>query len=163
MYRVPASPQRLLCGFGLTFLCRSNVSLLIPFRLLMMVVHFTALVCVSDGSDAMIRGASLPSNYMESEYRFLRRATDGFLAGSFLCLFFNVWGVVTARTLRSGLLNIMHGCFHAAAAVLLIVAWQMQERAERIWHVFYIFSVIPTGLEAIALCESYCRGTDNFF
>ncbi|RNF17421.1 uncharacterized protein Tco025E_04838 [Trypanosoma conorhini] len=163
MYRVYTSPQRLLCGYNLTFLRRSNLSLLIPFRLFMMVVYFTALVCAANGSDAMIRGGSLAPGYSEDEYRFLRRATDGCLAGSFLCLFFNSWGVVTARTLRSGLMNLTHGCCHAAAAVLLIVAWHLGAGAERIWHVFYIFGIIPTGLEAIALLESYSRGTDNFF
>ncbi|RNF12781.1 hypothetical protein TraAM80_00136 [Trypanosoma rangeli] len=163
MYRVYASPQRLLCGCNLTLLRRFNLSLLAPLRLFMMVVYFTALVCAADGSDAMIRDGSLARGYTDSDYRFLRRTTDGCLAGSFICLFFNCWGVVTARTLRSGLMNIIHSCCHATAAVLLITAWHQGAGAEHIWHIFYIFGIIPTGLEVAALVESYCRGMDNFF
>ncbi|KEG11502.1 hypothetical protein DQ04_02561090 [Trypanosoma grayi] len=163
MYRVSASPRRVLCGYHSTFLRRCNVALLVPFRLLMMVVHFTALICAADGSDAMIRNASLLPGYGEDDYIFFRRAADACLAGSFIFLFFNSWGVFTARTLRWGLMNVVHGCCHATAAVLLIVAWSVTAHVARLWHVFFIFSIIPTGLEVIALCESYSRGMDNFF
>ncbi|ORC90947.1 uncharacterized protein TM35_000073710 [Trypanosoma theileri] len=163
MYRVYASKVRVIPGFHPTFIRRLNVMFIIPFRLLMLVAHFTALICASLGSDEMILEASLGPEYTKDEYLYFRRSTDACLAASFLFLFFDCWGIVTARTLRSGLMNTINGCLHAAAAVLLIVAWNATMHVTRIWQIFYIFSIIPTGLEVIALCISYNNGMDNFY
>ncbi|KAH9579735.1 Transmembrane protein 107 [Trypanosoma melophagium] len=163
MYRVSTSPFRVFPGFHPTFIRRLNVMLLIPFRLLMLVAHFTALICVSLGSEEMIMEASLGPEYTQEDYLYFRRSTDACLAASFLFLFFDCWGVVTARTLRSGFTNTINGCLHAAAAVLLIVAWNATMHVTRIWQIFYVFSTISTGLEIIALCVSYRSGMDNFY
>ncbi|KPI90406.1 hypothetical protein ABL78_0482 [Leptomonas seymouri] len=108
----------------------------------------------------MILQSSLAKGYAEADYFFLRQATDLCLAASFLCLLFGMWGVVTSRTLRFGVDNWFQGSCHTAAAVLLIVSWHATAHVARIWHIFYIFSIIPTGIEAIALAYSYWRGLD---
>ncbi|KAG5472344.1 hypothetical protein LSCM1_03743 [Leishmania martiniquensis] len=139
-----------------------NELVLVPYRLAMWCVHFSALICVARGSDRMIRVSSLPCDYAEADYLFLRQITSLCLAVSFLCLFFNLWGVVTARTLRFGADNWLQGSCHGAAAVLLILSWQATAHVACVWHVFYFFSMIPTGIEAIALAHSYWRGADFF-
>lgn len=150
-------------GAHLSLLCRNiNALLLVPFRLAAWWIHFSTLLCVTRGSEHMILTSSLAQGYAAADYVFLRHATDLCLAASFICLFFNAWGIVTSRTLRFGVDNWFQGCCHATAAVLLIVSWQATAHVARIWHVFYIFSIIPTGIEAIALAHSYWRGLEYY-
>lgn len=111
----------------------------------------------------MIRVSSLARGYAEEDYVFLRQVTNLCLATSFLCLFFNLWGVLTSRTLRFGVDNWFQGSCHGAAAVLLIVSWQATAHVARIWQMFCIFSIIPTGIEAITLAHSYWRGMEFFW
>lgn len=147
----------------LPLLCRNiNQLALIPYRLAMWCVHFSALITAARGSDVMIRVSSLARGYAEADYLFLRQVTNLCLAVSFLCLFFNLWGVLSSRTLRFGVDNLFQGSCHGAAAVLLIVSWQATAHVARIWQVFYIFSIIPTGIEAIVLARSYWLGLDFF-
>ncbi|KAL7708343.1 hypothetical protein N2W54_003935 [Lotmaria passim] len=147
----------------LPLICRNvNQLLLVPFRLAAWWIHFSALLCATRGSEHMILTSSLASGYAEADYLFLRQVTNLCLAASFLCLFFNAWGVVTSRTLRFGVDNWFQGSCHATAAVLLIVSWQATAHVARIWHVFYIFSIIPTGIEAITLAHSYWKGLEFY-
>ncbi|CAG9578314.1 conserved hypothetical protein [Leishmania major strain Friedlin] len=140
-----------------------NRLVLVPYRLAMWCVHFSTLICVTRGSDRMIRVSSLARGYAEEDYVFLRQVTNLCLATSFLCLFFNLWGVLTSRTLRFGVDNWFQGSCHGAAAVLLIVSWQATAHVARIWQMFCIFSIIPTGIEAITLAHSYWRGMEFFW
>lgn len=162
IHYVPLDSSRRLLRVFPTQLRRANESFLIPFRLLMWVVHFTALILASRGSRRMIVESSLARGYRQDDHAFLRLATDMCLAASFFCLFFNAIGIVTGRTLRFGLSNFFQGGCDGAAAVLLIVAWHAVAHVARVWHVFYIFSIIPTGFEMCTLLLSYRRGVDSY-
>lgn len=155
------SSRRVFTSFP-TFTYRFNEAVLAPFRLFTWWVHFTALTCAAAGSNQMIIESSLAEGYRQSDYRFLRQVTDLCLAVSFLCIFFNLWGILTGRTLRSGLANGLQGICHAVAGVLLIAVWHRKSHVARIWHVFYIFGIIPTFFEAIALFYSYWKGLDAY-
>lgn len=159
---VPIPGSRRLYSVCPTFPRRVNVALLVPFRLLMWVVHFTCLVLAARASDAMIVTSSLAPGYTQSDYSLLRRTTDLCLAAAFVCLFFNSYGIVSGRTLRFGLSNVLQGACDCAASVLLIVSWQADAHVARIWHVFYVFSIIPTAFELFALLWSFHRGVDVY-
>ncbi|KAG5473112.1 hypothetical protein CUR178_03030 [Leishmania enriettii] len=139
-----------------------NELVLVPYRLAMWCVHLSTLLCVARGSDRMIRVSSLPCDYADADYVFLRQITNLCLATSFLCLFFSLWGVLTGRTLRFGVDNWFQGSCHGAAGVLLILSWQATAHVARVWHVFYFLSIIPTSIEAIALAYSYWKGLEFF-
>ncbi|KAG5498631.1 hypothetical protein JKF63_02917 [Porcisia hertigi] len=155
---------RRCAGANLMLIFRNwNALVLVPYRLAMWCVHLSLLLCVTRGSDHMIKVSSLARGYAEAEYRYLRQVTNLCIAASFLCLFFNLWGVLTSRTLRFGVDNWFQGTCHGTAALLLILSWQATAHVERIWQVFYIFSIIPTGIEAIVLGHSYWAGLELFW
>lgn len=129
----------------------------------MLVAHFAAIICIAQGSDDMIRLASLKEHNRESDYKYMRHATDLCLAASFCCLLVNLWGIVTARSLRYGLMNIIQGAGDAVSTVLLVIFWQANTHVARVWHVFYIFSLVPTICELAVLTYSYRRGIDVFY
>ncbi|EPY30662.1 hypothetical protein STCU_03956 [Strigomonas culicis] len=147
-----------------TFLRRPNESIGIPLRLIFWWVHLVALITAAQAKHQMIVKHSLAEGYSEADYQFLMRVTDLALAGSFLCLCFCAIGVLTARTLRFGLLNLFLALCDAVAGVLLIVCcWDAHTHVARIWHVFYIFSIIPTGIEMGTLLYTYIKGIDMFY
>ncbi|CCW61677.1 unnamed protein product [Phytomonas sp. EM1] len=162
VHYVERRPYRRICGVFPTLFLNLNGIFLIPFRITMWVVHFTALICVSRGSKRMIIESSLPDEYLHADYVFLCNATNLCLATSFLCLFFNMWGIVTGRTLRYGLDNFFQGACDGAAGVLLILAWRFTAHVARLWHVFYFFTIIPTGFELLVLLNSYIKGIDIY-
>lgn len=162
IYYVPVRSYRRARWISPTFFRRFNESVLVPYRLVMWAAHLTALICAAQGSDTMIRQSSLARGYKEEDYVFLRQTAQLCLAASFLCLVVNLWGVFTGRTLRLSLSNVVQGTCDGAAAVLLIVAWNATAHIARLWHVFYIFSIIPTGLELLILAYSYRTGLDVY-
>lgn len=159
---IPIPRSRRLYSVSPTLHRRLNAVLLVPFRVFMWTVHFTCLILATQASEDMIRISSLARGYRESDYRLLRSSTDLCLATSFLCLFFTLFGVVSGRTLRYGLANFFQGGCHGAAAVLLVVSWQAVAHVARLWHIFYVFSIIPTGLELVTLWVSFVRGADVY-
>lgn len=156
-------PHRLF-SFCPTFHRRPNESFGIPMRLIFWFFHLFALVMAAQAKHEMIVTHSLAEGYTLSDYRFLDRVTNLALAASFLCLFFCAIGVATARTLRFGLVNFfLGGCDAAAGVLLLVCCWRAQAHVARIWHIFYVFSVIPTGIEMATLLYTYIKGIDMLY
>lgn len=162
IYRVERRfPQRQFSRYP-TFLLRMNESVFAPWRMGAWMCHLIGLICIADSKDRLIIQSSLPIVFSNEDYLFLHTCTDMALAASIVCLAFCMWGICTTRTLRSGALNVIHGTCHTAAAVLLVVSWYCVAHIARLWHVFYIFSIIPTGVEFLALSYSYRSGIHTF-
>ncbi|CCD12090.1 unnamed protein product [Trypanosoma congolense IL3000] len=149
-------------GRCFTLTRRFNVAVLVPLRLFAASLHLTALICVADASAEFMRVSSSGTEQGGSNGKIPKDSLILCLALSFILLFFNLWGIISGRTLRFGFMNFMHVCTHTSAAILLGLAWYTSAHTKQLWHVFYALSLSPALLEVFALFLSYYRGLDVY-
>jgi hypothetical protein len=160
MIHIGRQVPRIVLGRGFTSLFRPNEFLLVRWRLAAFILHCTALLCVADYRHSLIVEGSLLPGFSEDDYNHFNSSAQAAVAMTIICLAICVIGVGNARTLRVTGVNLLHALCHTSGGVLLMLVWYYTSHVDRIWHVFYFFSVIPASVEVLAVALSIWRGFD---
>lgn len=160
MIHVGRQVPRIVLGRGFTSLFRPNEALLVRWRLAAFILHCTALLCVADYRDALIKQGSLLEGFSDEDYSHFATSARAAVGMTVICLMVCMLGVANARTLRVTGVNLLHAICHTTGGVLLLMVWYYTAHVHRIWHVFYFFSLIPAAVELISVVLSYSRGYD---
>lgn len=158
MIHVGRQVPKIILGRGFFF--RLNESLLVPWRLASFILHCAALLCVADYRHTLIVEGSLLSGFSNDDLDFFMRSANGAIAATILCLVVCMSGVITGRSLRLPGVNLVHCVCHSVGGVLLMMIWFHTSHIERVWHVFYFFSLIPAIIEILSMIFSFLRGFD---
>lgn len=160
MIHIGRQVPRIVLSRGFASLYRPNESLLVPWRLASFILHATALLCVADCRHTLIVESSLLPLYTSDDYEYFARSAQAAVALTVICLAVCVVGIASSRTLRLPGVNLLHCLCHTAAGISLIMIWYRTSHVHRLWHVFYVFSIIPAVAELIAVMFSLGRGGD---
>ena len=162
MIHIGRQVPRIVVGRGFTSMFRPNEALLVRWRLAAFILHCTALLCVADYRHTLIVKASLLPGYTSEDFDYFYSSAQAAIAMTIFCLVVCISGIATARTLRVTGVNFLHAVCHTSAGVLLLAVWHYTSHVHRLWHIFYVFSIIPSIVELLAVFLSLWRGYDAF-
>lgn len=125
--------------------------------MLAMAVHFTGIVTLTNYRNTLY-DAAVPKGVSASDASVALASLNVSLALTYLCIAVSAFAFLTARTVRMEAVNFLSCAGHTIAGVLLLVIWLQDAHMVRIWHVFFVFTMVPALLEFIGLVMTRVRG-----
>mmetsp|Transcript_34738 Transcript_34738/g.107278 ORF Transcript_34738/g.107278 Transcript_34738/m.107278 type:complete len:162 (-) Transcript_34738:115-600(-) len=137
---------------------RLNETLLVPWKMLALAVHATALFTVTDYRDQLVDLAVF-ENASESDRRLERDSMNFALALTYIAVIVSTFALVSARTISFGSVNFLSAVGHSVSGILLLLVWLNDAHWARIWHVFFVFTMVPGIVELAAVLRVWIDGT----
>lgn len=153
-----ASPEKLINRFPASIL-RINENVLIPWKMMALGIHFTGWLTVTDYRQQLLQN-SVPAEFVVSEDRDLERhSMNVCLALTFFAIFVSAFAFLSARTISIGPINLLSSVGHTVSGILLLLIWNNDAHVVRLWHTFFVFTMVPGLFELIAIVMIRLRGT----
>jgi hypothetical protein len=137
---------------------RWNETLLVPWKMLGLAVHITALLTVTRYRDTLL-SLVVPDDAADSDKRIETNSFNFALALTYIAVIVSAFALVTARTIRFGSINFLSALGHSVSGMLLMAVWLNDAHWARIWHVFFVFTMVPGLVELIAVLKVWFDGT----
>jgi hypothetical protein len=137
---------------------RVNETLLVPWKLLALGVHATGLITVTHYRDTLLSFV-LPDGVSAEDRSLERSSMNVSLALTYICVFVSAFAMLSARTITVGPVNLISAVGHSVSGILLMLIWINDAHVVRIWHTFFVFTMVPALLEFAVTMFIRMKGT----